>query len=272
MTSDTAPPTNGLKSHPLTLSLVDDASQVSLKQAAEQVLLCLPKLPTVAVGNDWHEIWQQLKHRLSASERFWQSGTSVRLLARDRLLDGRQLQAIADALSEYELQLRRVETSRRQTAVAAATAGYSVEQQSSVSPILVSNTEPSPRWSDPLYLQTTVRSGVEIRHSGTISIVGDINPGGTVIAAGDIVIWGRLRGVAHAGAAGDRQCRIMALRMEPTQLRIAGAVARAPETPPEQMADPEVAYITSEGIRIARGIDFAKTHTFSAKTGVWTET
>jgi septum site-determining protein MinC len=108
-------------------------------------------------------------------------------------------------------------------------------------------------------LQITVRSGVEIRHPGTIVILGDLNPGGEVVAAGDIFVWGRLRGVAHAGANGNRNCRIMALQMEPTQLRIADAVARAPGTPPTQFY-PEVAYVTPEGIRIARATDFSKTH------------
>jgi septum site-determining protein MinC len=50
----------------------------------------------------------------------------------------------------------------------------------------------------------------------------------------------------------------MALKMEPTQLRIADAVARAPETPPIEFY-PEVAYVTPQGIRIARAADFAKT-------------
>jgi septum site-determining protein MinC len=47
--------------------------------------------------------------------------------------------------------------------------------------------------------------------------------------------------------------------MEPTQLRIADAVARAPGTPPTQFY-PEVAYVTPEGIRITRATDFSKTH------------
>jgi len=31
--------------------------------------------------------------------------------------------------------------------------------------------------------------GVEIRHSGTVVILGDINPGGIVVANGDIILW-----------------------------------------------------------------------------------
>ncbi|MBD2094616.1 septum site-determining protein MinC [Trichocoleus sp. FACHB-591] len=237
--------------------------QVRFKSEEGQLLLMLPPEtettdPPSPTALTWADLWQQLKQRLSGGDRFWQPGTVVHLMARDRLLDGRQLQAIADALLEVQLQLKRVSTSRRQTAVAAATAGYSVEQQAPVAHLSQPTATPPPALADPLYIQTTVRSGVEIRHPGTIVVLGDINPGSSLIADGDILVWGRLRGVAHAGASGNTQCRIMALQMEPTQLRIAESLARAPEKPPAQYY-PEVAYVTSEGIRIARSADFAKT-------------
>jgi len=50
---------------------------------------------------------------------------------------------------------------------------------------------PSPL-AEPLYLQMAVRSGVEIRHSGTVVILGDINPGGIVVANGDIILYVKL--------------------------------------------------------------------------------
>ncbi|MEW6496919.1 MAG: septum site-determining protein MinC [Cyanobacteriota bacterium] len=240
-------------------SAVESQSQVRLKSDGERLLLILPPDMETPGSASWLDLWQQLKHRLNAGERFWQENTGVHLMAQDQLLDGMKLQAIDDALKEMQLQLQRVYTSRRQTAVAAATAGYSVEQQAPTYSLHQQPSEPTELLTEPLYLQLTVRSGVEVRHPGTIVILGDLNPGGTVIAAGDIFIWGRLRGVAHAGANGNRACRIMALQMEPTQLRIADAVARAPATPPEQFY-PEVAYVAPEGIRIARANDFAKTH------------
>jgi septum site-determining protein MinC len=204
---------------------------------------------------------QQLKQRLNAGERFWLAETSVHLIARDRLLDGRQLQAIADALVEVQLRLTRVYTSRRQTAVAAATAGYSVEQQSSITQMNPAGAESAQAMEEPLYLQTTLRSGGDIRHNGTVIILGDLNPGSSIVANGDIVVWGRLRGTAYAGAKGNAQCLIMALQMEPTQLRIADFVARAPETPPAQYY-PEVAYVAPQGaIRIARALEFQRNQT-----------
>ena len=258
MTSDSDEQFNS-STTPSNQAVVDDRSQVRLKSDGERLLLILPPDSDTPNAATWYDLWQQFKQRLNAGERFWQANTIVHLMAQDQLLDAMKLQAITDALNEVELRLERVYTTRRQTAVAAATVGYSVEQQPPHYSLHSQSGEATELLEEPLYLQLTVRSGVEIRHPGTIVILGDLNPGGTVVAAGDIFIWGRLRGVAHAGANGNRACRIMALQMEPTQLRIADAVARAPGTLPEQFY-PEVAYVTPEGIRIARANDFAKTH------------
>ncbi|XHX81121.1 MAG: septum site-determining protein MinC [Stenomitos frigidus ULC029] len=237
----------------------DPQQQVRFRNEGGKLLLLLPPEGDSDESNTafhWTEVWQQLKQRLDAGERFWQPETTVHLIARDRLLDGRQLQTIADALSEAKLQLKRVYTSRRQTAVAAATAGYSVEQQATLSHLNQPTQEAVQTMAEPLYLETTLRSGADIHHNGTVIILGDVNAGSAVVADGDILVWGRLRGVAHAGARGNNRCLIMAMQMEPTQLRIANFVARPPETPPAQFL-PEVAYVTAQGtIRIARAVDF----------------
>ncbi len=235
--------------------------QPRFKTKDGRLLLILPseierKNGDAPTMNDWGDIWQVLKHRLNAGDRFWQPNTPVYLMAGDRLLDVRQLQAIAEALSEAKLSLSRVYTDRRQTAVAASTAGYSVEQSTNLATFNPANTPTSTPLADPLYLESTIRSGVEIRHEGTVVIRGDVNPGGSIIADGDILVWGRLRGIVHAGARGNNQALIMALEMEPTQIRIGDYVARVPESPPEFY--PEVAYVSSEGIRISGAVDFAK--------------
>ncbi|MEH1920824.1 septum site-determining protein MinC [Nostoc sp.] len=237
---------------------VNENTQVQLKSKEGRLLLILPPESQASASElTWSDIWQQIRQRLSAGDRFRISNTPVHLMAQDRLVDARQLQELAEALSEVQLRLISVSTSRRQTAIAAVTSGYSVEQ---LQPVTSLSSEPAATaipQEDALYLEMTVRSGVEIRHPGTVIILGDLNPGGIVIADGDIIIWGRLRGIAHAGAGGNRECLIMALQMEPTQLRIADAVARAPEKPPMQFS-PEVAHITPQGIRIARATDFSR--------------
>lgn len=75
----------------------------------------------------------------------------------------------------------------------------------------------------------TVRSGQRIYHPGNIVILGDVNPGALVQAGGDIVVMGALRGIAHAGAGGDVESAIYALKLEPTQIRIANVIGRPPE-------------------------------------------
>ncbi len=235
---------------------------VWFKSEGEHLLLFLPAesddSPSAeSNGFNWTEVWQQLKYRIQGEQQNWQPQTAVHLMAGNRLLDGRQLQEIDQALAEVELYLKRVHTSRRQTAVTAATAGYCVEQVSERMPLNQTPTAPSTTLADPLYLQMTLRSGVEIRHSNTVIILGDVNPGSVVAAHGDIIVWGRLRGTVHAGANGNTKNMVMALQMEPTLIRIADKVARGPETSPTQFY-PEVAYVTPQGIRISRASDFAK--------------
>ncbi|MFW6237732.1 MAG: septum site-determining protein MinC [Halanaerobiales bacterium] len=75
----------------------------------------------------------------------------------------------------------------------------------------------------------TIRSGQELKYPTNIVIIGDVNPGAEVTAAGDIIVLGRLRGVVHAGAGGREGSQVIALKLCPTQLRIAGFISRPPD-------------------------------------------
>jgi len=87
--------------------------------------------------------------------------------------------------------------------------------------------------TDPLkelkIIKGVIRSGQTVEHDGHLMLLGDVNPGGTVLAAGDIYIMGSLRGMAHAGYLGDRNAIIAASHLGPTQLRIAGIISRPPD-------------------------------------------
>ena len=80
-----------------------------------------------------------------------------------------------------------------------------------------------------LYIKKTIRSGQSITSDGNLIIIGDVNPGAEIIAKGDITVWGILGGIAHAGAEGNSQARIRALKMNAIQLRIADVFARRPD-------------------------------------------
>ncbi|GAC1305554.1 MAG: hypothetical protein NVSMB19_17100 [Vulcanimicrobiaceae bacterium] len=100
-----------------------------------------------------------------------------------------------------------------------------------------------------LYHRGTLRGGQALQHLGSIVVIGDVNPGAELVATGDIVVFGALRGTAHAGAQGDAEARVYALDLAPTQLRIAACIAAGEE--PRRGREPEVAYIVSERIAIA---------------------
>lgn len=88
---------------------------------------------------------------------------------------------------------------------------------------------PAPRPDNSaLVIRNTCRSGMRVVSDTDCVVLGDVNPGAEVIAVGDVIIFGNLRGVAHAGADGDRSARIWALSIEPSQIRIADIVAVPP--------------------------------------------
>lgn len=220
---------------------------INLYSQAGQLILQLPP----EIPGDWEGVWQQLQLHLQARTPFWSPHSHLEVRVGNRLLDQRQLQQLAEAFNPVQINLQRISTSRRQTAIAAATLGYAVEQTLANSPftdpeVPPPETVPTP---NPLYLQTTLRSGHEICHGGSVIVVGDLNPGSTIIAGGDILVWGRIRGVVHAGASGNLSARIMGLYLAATQLRIGDFIARSP-TPPKDFY-PEVAYATPNGIQIA---------------------
>jgi septum site-determining protein MinC len=82
---------------------------------------------------------------------------------------------------------------------------------------------------DTLFLKRTIRSGQAIYHKSNVVVLGDVNPGAEIVAGGDIVVWGVLRGMVHAGYPDNEQAAVCALQLAPVQLRIAHLLSRPPE-------------------------------------------
>ena len=96
-----------------------------------------------------------------------------------------------------------------------------------------------------LFLNRTLRSGTRIEFAGHVVVLGDVNPGAEIVADGNVIIWGRLRGMVHAGVKGNRKAVICALDLSPTQLRIADEVSAVLK--PRENPKPEIARINEEG-------------------------
>lgn len=78
--------------------------------------------------------------------------------------------------------------------------------------------------SETKFHRGSIRSGQRIEEEGSIVILGDVNSGAEIIAADNIVVLGTLRGLAHAGAKGNRKAIIAAGKLDTVQIRIANVV------------------------------------------------
>lgn len=95
---------------------------------------------------------------------------------------------------------------------------------------------------DTKFIKGTIRSGRREEHSGNIVVLGDVNPGAELIAGGNIVVMGALRGVAHAGYPKNSEAFVASMVFNPVQLRIGEIITRPPEGA-ETPDNPEVAYV-----------------------------
>jgi septum site-determining protein MinC len=95
--------------------------------------------------------------------------------------------------------------------------------------------DPEERGTTGVLIKRTLRNGRAVHAAGHVVVMGDVNAGAMVVAAGDVLVWGRLRGTVHAGCNGDESAVVCALDLAPTQLRIAGHITISP---PEKRRKP----------------------------------
>lgn len=78
--------------------------------------------------------------------------------------------------------------------------------------------------SETKFHRGSLRSGQKLESEGSIVIIGDVNSGAEVMASDNIIVLGSLRGLAHAGAKGNKQAIIAAGLIDTVQIRIANIV------------------------------------------------
>ena len=105
--------------------------------------------------------------------------------------------------------------------------------------------EAAPSLPENLFLSQTIRGGQLIKAAGDITIIGDVNAGAEIIAGGNIAVFGKLRGLVHAGAFGRQDAVVVANKLMANQIRIGGKIAVLPKT--HRAAEPEMAKLSKEG-------------------------
>ncbi|MBX7212461.1 MAG: hypothetical protein K1X39_00475 [Thermoflexales bacterium] len=221
----------------------------------------------------WHDTLRELEARLVNSANFFKGGlvaldVGAQSLAADDIERARML------LSSFEVRLGALitqdagtaaaarslglgptlpapadPTPARRTAVAAVRATEGVEPAEAGLPA-TSVSEPLDGGTDGILARRRVRSGQVLRHPGHIVVIGDVNPGAQLIAGGDIIVWGKLQGSAHAGALGDTGAIVGALVMQPSTLRIADTQLIQTGKERRRDAGPRVARVNADGIEI----------------------
>ncbi len=100
-----------------------------------------------------------------------------------------------------------------------------------------------------LMIYKTLRSGQKVHSEGSIIVWGDVHESAEITAANDVVVLGRLEGLAHAGCFGDLNSTIFALTLTPRQLRIADRISRSSGKIVKNPY-PEIAYVEGDTICI----------------------
>ena len=196
-------------------------------------------LVTLGEG-EWASLLAELEERLSGTASFFKGG-QVALAVGQREVSDEKMGHIQALLAQHEVTLGTVISEMPVTRAAAGRLGLETKRSFWPKPRPKRRAEED--FSEGALVRCTLHSGQIIRHPGHVVIIGDVNAGAEVVAGGDIVIWGRLRGTVHAGATGDDRTIVCALDLAPTQLRIGKYIARSPEGKPGRKAVPEVASV-----------------------------
>jgi septum site-determining protein MinC len=199
---------------------MSDSSLVQIKGIRDGLL--------VSLGDaGWPVVQHALLEHIEQQPAFFQ-GARLALDVGNQALKSTELSQLRDQLSDRGIMLWAVISNSPLTESTAQILGLATRitkprTQEKAAPARVIDDETA------LWVNKTLRSGTRTEFAGHIVILGDVNPGAEVIAGGSVVVWGRLRGVVHAGAHGNREAVVCALDLFPTQLRIAGEIAVAPE-------------------------------------------
>jgi len=199
----------------------------------------------ITIGDgEWAVLESALLEQIHAKQSFFQ-GARIALDVGSLILRVNELVALRDKLSEQGISLWAVVSDSPTTEKTAQLLGLATR-------ISKPRPEESRQFTvndlgdaTALYLNKTLRSGTRIEFAGHVVVFGDVNPGAEIVAEGNVLVWGRVRGMVHAGSKGDTSAFICALDLSPTQLRIADEVSAVLE--PQKNPLPEIARLNEDG-------------------------
>ncbi|QHQ62247.1 septum site-determining protein MinC [Anaerocolumna sedimenticola] len=101
------------------------------------------------------------------------------------------------------------------------------------------------------FYKGNLRSGQVLESETSIIVIGDVNPGARIVSKGNIIVLGSLKGTVFAGATGNTNSFVLALAMNPVQIRIADTIARSPDKPAKDgLKETKIAFLEDGNIYI----------------------
>ncbi len=197
---------------------------------------------------DWDEQKDSLLTHIDQNLAFFKSAKLV-LDVGDRSLKSPVLSSLRKTLADRDIKLKAVLSTSLATERASQDLGLEIKLDESSPEPEKTAINSMLDGDEAIFLHRTLRSGHQVTYQGHIVVLGDVNPGAELVAGGNIIVWGRLRGVVHAGAGGDTSAVVCSLDLSPTQLRIADKISVSP--PRKGKPRPEIAYL-EEGQVAAR--------------------
>lgn len=177
----------------------------------------------------WSDLRDTMFQHIAQQSGFLQGGR-LAIDVGNQALNALDLSTLRDQLGDQGLTLWAVLSNSPKTIQTAQTLGLATRlSKSPVDQDVKSAETHLYEGEEAVLVKRTLRSGFVLEHPGHVIVLGDVNPGAEIVAGGNIVVWGRLRGVVHAGAEGDENAIVCALDLSPTQLRIAGQIALTPQ-------------------------------------------
>jgi len=211
---------------------------IQIKGVRDSLLIIVPE-------SDWSEMLSQLLAELAKKKNFL-SGARVAVDVGNTEIRSSELGLLRDKMSDLNINLSAVISSSEITQKSSKLLGLDTRLAPAKADEKIKAIDPTPAGETATFIRKTLRSGMRVVSDGHVVVFGDVNPGAEIIAAGSIIIWGKLRGVVHAGVRGDETATVCALEMEPTQMRIANYSETFKAK--KGKAQPEVASVQDNGI------------------------
>jgi septum site-determining protein MinC len=188
---------------------------VDLRMTKRGVVLFIEKYDELS------QLFADITNKISQLEGFFAPGDKLSIMMKDKEKYSKDITDIVSFVEEKGFKVGEIlvgEMNRK------TPNKMSVKQK-----LNVVESEITKRLNPTKVIKKTIRSGQAVVHDGDVIVMGNLNSGGEIISAGNVMILGEAKGVIRAGVKGSEDSVIYAILMNPELIQIANHVAHLSE-------------------------------------------